>query len=494
MKAPKVRVACGPERRIPISPRNVLPILLVVLGAALCQGQVIIPPPLTQSYTPPALAPGTPAGSYILSDFDTINYGNLSVNFRFPLIKIGGRGTESAVVMPDFTAYSQWTVYPTPAYTNCGPDGCTLGWNYSISRTTPWSPNFLSMYGVPRIGVRQGGFPCSAGASGSLITNYSQNTLSRITFIGPDGTEMELIDQKSGGQPQPYTIGQSGYYDRGNRWVTRDGASAIFTTSGPDVFDTVATASNCSIAPQGINGTLVMRDGTTYTFANTVAVGYATSIADRNGNTITYTYANGSSNLAGITDAAGRSYGVTLGLTDSSSGLKYDLVTYPGGNDVARPIRVYFNSLVNILRADQPQALQSSSVLWPGVVSSSASSTTPEYFPGNFISGILLPDGSSYTFKYDSYGNVARIQLPTGGAVEYDWIGQEEWGAATSPDQIFLRCVLTERREYLSSATGTTPSRITKYTTGTAGIAGGVTVSDYDGTGTICRPRRYTIP
>lgn len=120
----------------------------------LSQGQVIIPPPLTQSYTPPALAPGTPAGSYILSDFDAINYGNLSVNFRFPLIKIGGRGTASAVMMPDFTAYSQWTVHPTPVYTNCGPDGCTLaGWNYGIANDVPWSSAVPSVYGVPRIMV-----------------------------------------------------------------------------------------------------------------------------------------------------------------------------------------------------------------------------------------------------------------------------------------------------------------------------------------------------
>jgi YD repeat-containing protein len=152
------------------------------------------------------------------------------------------------------------------------------------------------------------------------------------------------------------------------------------------------------------------------------------------------------------------------------------------------------NSLVNILRADQPQTLRSSTVLWPGVVSSSASSTTPETFPGTFISEILLPDLSSYTFKYDSYGNVARIQLPTGGAVEYDWIGQVTSGAGSSPDQFFLRCILTERREYLSGATGTTPSRITKYTTGTAGIAGGVTVSDYDGTGTILQAKTIHNP
>ncbi len=433
----------------------------------------IVPPPLTQSFTPAALAPGTPAGSYILSGFDTVNYGNLSVNFRFPLVKIGGRGTVSAVMMPDFTVNSQWTVYPSIAGMNCPGGVCTVaGWNYSIGRSTPGGTHVPSMYGAPRMMVRQGGYPCSQGAQGSLVQNYSSNTLSRLTFIGPDGTEMEFVDQKTGGEPQPYAIGQGGFYDRGASWVTRDGTSAVFTTTGPDVFDTVATAQNCSIQPIGISGIMVTRDGTTYTFAN----GYAQSIADRNGNTISYTYTNSGTLLTGITDPAGRQYKVTLSTS-------YDLLTYPGANGAARPIKIFHSNLVPVLRKDQPQSLQSSSVLWQNVLSYTQN---PQYVDGTFISQILLPDGSSYAFKYDSYGNVARVELPAGGAVEYDWVGDHYTipGGVAAPNQNFLRCLLTQRREYLHTS-DSTPSRVTTFSTGPSGPAGGVTVSDYDGTGTV---------
>lgn len=42
--------------------------------------------------TPAGLAPGAPAGSYALSDFDNINFYNGSINFHIPLVTIGGRG------------------------------------------------------------------------------------------------------------------------------------------------------------------------------------------------------------------------------------------------------------------------------------------------------------------------------------------------------------------------------------------------------------------
>ena len=46
----------------------------------------------TDGHTPSGLAPGAPAGSYPLSGFENINPYNGSLNFHFPLVKVGGRG------------------------------------------------------------------------------------------------------------------------------------------------------------------------------------------------------------------------------------------------------------------------------------------------------------------------------------------------------------------------------------------------------------------
>jgi len=224
-----------------------------------------------------------------------------------------------------------------------------------------------------------------------------------------------------------------------------------------------------------------MRDGTTYTFANTLAIGYATSVADRNGNTIAYTF-NKAGYLTGITDPVGRTYGVTQGLVDSASGRLCDQLSYPGGNGAVRLINIYYDALANVLRSGQ--SIQMNSALWPNILSPGRN---PSPIGGTFISEILLPDSSSYVFKYDSFGNVARVQLPGGGAVEYDWAGQQTVGSGggpPAPTSFFLRCVLTQRREYLHS-TDTTPSRITTY----SAPGSAVTVSDYDGTGTILQSK-----
>src|SRR5205085_6185176 len=36
-------------------------------------------------------------------------------------------------------------------------------------------------------------------------------------------------------------------------------------------------------------------------------------------------------------------------------------------------------------------------------------------------SAIVLPNGLSYRFYYDGYNDLTRIDLPTGGSIEYDY-------------------------------------------------------------------------
>src|SRR5262245_52576969 len=64
-----------------------------LIGAAMAQDSVIL------SSTPPGLAPGAPAGSYALSDLDNINLYNGNLNFRLPLLKMGGRGGAGYTMM-----------------------------------------------------------------------------------------------------------------------------------------------------------------------------------------------------------------------------------------------------------------------------------------------------------------------------------------------------------------------------------------------------------
>jgi hypothetical protein len=104
-------------------------LIVVCLGLRLSAQQV--PNPVS-GYTPAALAPGVPDGSYILSDFDSVNYGNMTVGFRFPLVKIGGRGSASTVFAPSVSR--MWSAFPAPSYsggTSTSPP-VILGYTYAI--------------------------------------------------------------------------------------------------------------------------------------------------------------------------------------------------------------------------------------------------------------------------------------------------------------------------------------------------------------------------
>src|SRR5262245_61460836 len=52
----------------------------------------------TDGTTPLGLTPGAPASAYALSDLDNINLYNGSLNFRLPLIRVGGRGSTGMIV------------------------------------------------------------------------------------------------------------------------------------------------------------------------------------------------------------------------------------------------------------------------------------------------------------------------------------------------------------------------------------------------------------
>src|SRR6266571_2510613 len=66
---------------------------------------------ITDGTTPPGIAPGAPAGSYRLSDFDNINLYSGNLNFRLPLLHAGGRGDAGyTLTLP---VESHWTIDKT---------------------------------------------------------------------------------------------------------------------------------------------------------------------------------------------------------------------------------------------------------------------------------------------------------------------------------------------------------------------------------------------
>src|SRR5256885_6383445 len=72
-------------------------LLLVLFGSS--AGAQSRPGTATDLTTPPGLSPGSPAGAYALSGFESVNPYNGGLNFSLPLLHIGGRGSAEYTMM-----------------------------------------------------------------------------------------------------------------------------------------------------------------------------------------------------------------------------------------------------------------------------------------------------------------------------------------------------------------------------------------------------------
>src|SRR5438270_11129848 len=158
-------------------------VMLLVLLASSASAQKA-----TDGSTPSGLAPGSPAGSYPLSDLDAVNLYNGSLNFHLPLLKVGGRGSAGYPI--SLNLEQKWTVNQQQ-----NPGQPTIYW----AEPTWWNEDgIVRPYAMGRMHIRRGKSDqydprCSS-------TYVPRETLTRITFTAPDGTEYDLRDQQTDGQ------------------------------------------------------------------------------------------------------------------------------------------------------------------------------------------------------------------------------------------------------------------------------------------------------
>jgi RHS repeat-associated protein len=371
--------------------------LLVGLFASSLNAQTSV----TDGRTPLGMSPGAPAGSYALSDLDEVSLFSGNLSFNVPLITIGGRGSAgyTMTLRPNQNRF-RWRVVHNIQQT-CNQNGCTIiahtyypseNWWATLESQPGYRPGVL-------IGRKGGESPTQPGGCPNGTSVWS-STLTRITFSTGDGTEYELRDQLLGGQPQPLPGGTCGGQAglRGKIFVTGDG-TAVTLISDTNIYD---SANN----PQTFypSGYLLFRDGTRYRIDN----GSVSWIRDRNGNQVTFSPAGT------ITDSIKRVVTYSYG--------EPDVITFKGFGGATRTIQVSHASLSTVLRPCRPDpgyqcfSIQTYKQLFPASDGSSVTTFNP-----SVVSAVTLPDGRQYRFYYNSYAELARVDLPTGGTIEYDY-------------------------------------------------------------------------
>ena len=234
--------------------------------------------------------------------------------------------------------------------------------------------------------------------------------MTRLFFITPDGTEYELRDQLYAGQPQLVTGGVCNggrvAVSRGTIFTSADGNAATFVSDQPISDKAYAGFSGSErIYPSGY---LMLKDGSRYRIDG----GKVTWLRDRNGNRLSFAYAT---NYMEITDSLKRKVTVEYFVTDIAPYGQCDRITYRGFNGATRVIRVSSTSLSNVLRPGH--TIKTYKQLFPELNgSSSGTSWNPTR-----VSKVWMPDDRNYQLFYNSYGELARVVLPTGGAMEYDY-------------------------------------------------------------------------
>jgi RHS repeat-associated protein len=409
----------------------------------------------TDGATPAALKPGAPAGAYSLAGFENVNLYNGNLNFSLPLLQVGGRG--GAGYSASLVVEQKWRVETwAEPFPGDGPRYMPMG---------TWWADLKPGYGPGVLEGRRGGygdypFQTYCGSQG---TSFYNQMLTRLTFTAGDGTEFELRDQLTNGEPKYLSSVpcESPGSSRGTIFTTADGSAATFISDTP--------INDHKYKPMGLNdqfrpyGYLMLRDGTRHRIQN----GLVMWLRDRNGNRLSFSY-DASGRVTAVVDSVNRQVSFSY---SGTNGFSYDLITYKGFGGQARTIKVWKASLGTVLRSGY--ALQTYAQLFPTFTGASSFSN----FNPSRVSAVELPDGRSYQLRYNSYGELARVQLPIGGAFEYDWID----GNSLMNDGIIYRRV-SERRVYPN---GTTLASKTTFSNPVYYPLGPVEVRNFDATGTL---------
>lgn len=412
------------------SSRLYLTILRFILGIALVAGAFLanataqVNNPNSGS-TPSGLQPGAPTGSYSLSGFDNVNLYNGNLNFHLPLLGIGGRGNAKLQMMLAIDSV-RWTV------DNESEEGFEL--------YTP-NPNW---WGGLKPGYGPGVLQARRVLWQPLMAPLNKHTVTRMTFTGPDGSEVELRDKIKNG------LAYSGYSPvrlRGKIWHSTDGSSITFISDEP-IYDQISSESeNGFMYPRGY---LFMSDGTRYRIGNPdgTQLGLVRKIRDRNGNELSFEY-DVNNRVILITDSLNRQVTIDYELTSEwKPRYTYDLISYKGFGGTVRSIKIWRTTLARILRTDFPEVL-SYSALFPGI-----GGPATIYNPPGIASSVELPDGRTYELRYNPWGDLSRVVLPTGGAFEYDFTNHPGQG----PLQYIHRRI-SERRVYSDGTAGSLESK-----------------------------------
>lgn len=394
---------------------------------------------------PPHTAGVSQLGSYLSTDLGAINLSNGALNFKIPLGNVGGRGFWLPLTL-NYTS-KVWSTATGNEYIVMACPGCQesgvydpipLMAFYDNAYVFGWLAPGWSVGAAPGLLARGIGLLNMSNGSSNIGYGY---IVTKLTFVLPDRGEVQLRDDLTEGQPLGSHLDSIGHYTqdgyRGRRWHATDGSGTIFVSDQDN-----------GVSLGNLTGTVITADGTRYRFerpdpnapliggAGGTTTAHCTSITDRNGNKVQISYP-GNRNVQ-YTDQVGRTTTVTYDTTDPATGQPLALlVDFPSYGGTHQYIKIKAGIMSQNYRSDILVDLPVVNGLLdrnptlnppPGWVTSytplfpmADGSVTDRIDDKSVVTEIVLPDNRSLRFKYNQFGEVAEVQTPTGGKVQYDY-------------------------------------------------------------------------
>jgi RHS repeat-associated protein len=465
---------------------------LVFVAAVLFASSGLVRVRAQKSGTAPAnVAAGAPAGSYSLSGFESINLYSGNLNFNLPMVEVGGRGGIRVPFNLSVSNADMWDLsrpntvlytssqasfsyqYDVFMFPGTVPPPSTMsslfwsardewnGWSAHFEggiQTPPNEPQpadrpyhidaaflhpndmpFVLQY--PKIGYNPGLLlyrTSYTGGQESEGVNPPPNvlgwSLTRLSFTTSDGTQYELRDVKTGGMAHDARTDGGQVYSRGRVFVAANDSSVTFVS---DIDVTEQFQFNLdNVRADRPSGFLLFPDGTRYRIDS----GNVSWIRDRNGNLTRFSY-DSRGRVISTTDSEGRVVTVAYkGTTDPATQAVYDHdeIGFHGAGGQQRSIKVWRGHLADALTDGTTKNLHDLFPAWE------LDDGDEVVNPDDVVSAVELPDGRSYGLKYNAYGELASIILPTGGKIEYDYL------SIGSPTYVQRR--VAERRVFQNSS------------------------------------------
>jgi RHS repeat-associated protein len=362
---------------------------LFTLSAYFTAPLVILAQALPTGINDPLVTPGNPFATYRLSGIDKIDYFSWGVTLEIPIASIGGRGAGGY----NITVPLRNTWIPFLSHRDDVPS--TI--DYDL-------PSGHQRYGAGTLSFERKSNPPDRTCPNDPGVSFPGESVLYLVWTAPDGSETLLFDTKTNGQPLFGTVDCNARTyqgpDRGTVFRSVDGTDLTFVSS-------VEVAGDASLP--GTQGLLYTRDGTRYSFDSW---GGVRQIEDRNGNLTQF-----ANRLDGFdaTDSEGRHVTAAYSSWDSATypypTSAQDVITYRA-NGTNQTVTIHYSPMNTVMAGESTQSYY---CLFPDLLDP----TNEVQFNPLVASSISLPDGTSYSLRYNAYGEVAQVTLPTGGMYRY---------------------------------------------------------------------------